>query len=389
MNEPLTSVEAALAASLNPGSVRDICLYAFSKKSKSNGVVKIHRPLPVVAVGSVLKKTARFADVLGLASTDYPIDSGQRRPQDQQFAILQAGQGSGYDYESDSDLDEEEQNDSDCLSKDGLLSESIDLSAVGAKHVELEEVKTSQDVSKYRAIMVPNVAYRTLRAGVFFMYTGKVRFLPLRSQGIEKRQNELRALESAGIPACSPKALYRFADTFDMKDLRQCAANAITHRLSPENIVDEVFSSFFCRYEDLHRRAMNIIGFLYDNPAVQQSLQRLIPRIVKGELPHAGPTLVALFRMQKINAPRRVGRVATELAAQSTPGIHDGSSLCGTTLNASAQSFQPKELPSTTSAFSLNAPDPSTSRSTLKSPVSRPRGPEPRPPTFLHAPLKF
>ena len=32
-----------------------------------------------------------------------------------------------------------------------------------------------------------------------------------------------------------------------MKDLRARAANAITHRLSPENIVDEVFSSFFCR----------------------------------------------------------------------------------------------------------------------------------------------
>ena len=38
-----------------------------------------------------------------------------------------------------------------------------------------------------------------------------------------------------------------------MKDLRARAANAITHRLSPENIVNEVFSSFFCRSSWYHR----------------------------------------------------------------------------------------------------------------------------------------
>ena len=61
MNEQLTSIEAVLAASLNPGSIRDTSLYAFSSKAKSNGVVKIHRPRPVIVVGSVLERTAPLA----------------------------------------------------------------------------------------------------------------------------------------------------------------------------------------------------------------------------------------------------------------------------------------------------------------------------------------
>ena len=62
MNEQLTSIEAVLAASLDPGSIRDTSLYAFSSKAKSsNGVVKIHRPRPVIVVGSVLERTAPLA----------------------------------------------------------------------------------------------------------------------------------------------------------------------------------------------------------------------------------------------------------------------------------------------------------------------------------------
>ena len=64
------------------------------------------------------------------------------------------------------------------------------------------------------------------------MYTGKVRFLPLRSQGIEKRQNELSALDSLGIPASSPKSLYRFADIV-----------SVSTCYYPSSITDRLFST--------------------------------------------------------------------------------------------------------------------------------------------------
>ncbi|TFK86258.1 hypothetical protein K466DRAFT_600485 [Polyporus arcularius HHB13444] len=379
MTEPLSIIEGLLAASLDLGSVRDVCFYAFSKRVKSDDVVKMHHPLPVVVVASLLEKNPGFAKLLAVASTGPPVESKDLpSTKARSCSIQQMVQGSEYDYDSDSDLDDEEQDNMDRLSENSVPSEhTFDLSAVGTDDSEAGNASAvPQSSIKYRNVMVPNIAFRTLRVGIFFTYTGKVKFLPLRSQGYEKRQSQLRSLESFGIPACSPKSLYRFADAFDMEDLRHMAANAIVHRLSAENIVEEAFSSFFCRYDDLHKRAMNVLALLYDNSAVQQSLQGLIPRLVKGELPHAGLTLVALLQMQKVEPSRRLARLDTVdagAAAQVAPNNHDGSSPLSTSLNASAQSFRFTWPPSAPPAVGFSVTDPYPTRPYKNLPSSVPR----------------
>ncbi|KAI0806913.1 hypothetical protein C8Q74DRAFT_1188479 [Fomes fomentarius] len=290
MTEPLTSIEKVLAASLHPGSNRDVCLRAYSRKQMgAAGVVTVYRPLPILVVGSVLKETEHFAKLLDSGFSE-SCDAKTVSPLQQSAGELE------YDYDSDSDLDEEEE------------------------EGDTDQVHQCEPAtSTYREIMIPNLAYRTLCAMVFYLYTGKTYWLPLRSQGMQQRNSEVYKLQ--GIPACSPKSMYRLADAYGMKVLQERALDAITQRLTADNIVEEVFSSFCYKYEILHRRALVTIGLLYQTPEVQEGLRRIIPRVVGGEFPHSAATLEALLGIQKLDPMKPVpctGSSASKFAEGDT-----------------------------------------------------------------------
>ncbi len=128
MNSSLTTADRAIVASLDPCDARDVRLYAYSRRTTSPGsqAVKIDKPLPIVAMSSVLNQaehfstckwyclaaqhlvlihimchpvlTAGFAEAGGNAlSCCHP----------EEIAQLQAEEFE-YDYECDSDLDEAE-----------------------------------------------------------------------------------------------------------------------------------------------------------------------------------------------------------------------------------------------------------------------------------------
>ncbi|KAI0747615.1 hypothetical protein C8Q80DRAFT_1270090 [Daedaleopsis nitida] len=305
MSEPLTTLEKALVASLDPGSFQDVCLYAFSRRlSNSDGTVTIGHPSPLFAVGSVLKKTEYFANLLDSGFSESCTLSGD----DNDSKIPQSAQESDYDYDSDSDLDDDANLPTSAPDTESIISD-------GNRSAGLP-------TDSCRKIVIPNMAHRTLRALVFFMYTGKVIFLPLRSQGLEQGKLQVRTTQSLGHPACSPKSLYRLADAYGMKGLQDRALNAIMQRLSADNVVQEAFSSFFCRYEVLHERAVGIVRLFYGSPAVQESLRRIIPGLVRGEYPDSAPTLEALLQLHKLEPgkPQRwMGSSESTENAQSTP----------------------------------------------------------------------
>lgn len=59
----LSPVERALRDSLKPSEFRDVHLYAFSRRTTfQDGPIRIDRPLPVVAIGSILKDTEYFSN---------------------------------------------------------------------------------------------------------------------------------------------------------------------------------------------------------------------------------------------------------------------------------------------------------------------------------------
>ena len=104
-----------------------------------------------------------FDVVIGLAFSEPTVDLGEIQLQAQRPLIRQVAHATEYDYETDSDLDEDEQDDVELASELGSSSEDMfDPSVVGTDDCEVERVQTlSQDTSKYRAVMVPNVAFRT------------------------------------------------------------------------------------------------------------------------------------------------------------------------------------------------------------------------------------
>lgn len=58
----LSPVERALRDSLHPPEPRDVHLYAFSRKTIfPDGSIQIDHPLPIYAVGSILKNTEHFS----------------------------------------------------------------------------------------------------------------------------------------------------------------------------------------------------------------------------------------------------------------------------------------------------------------------------------------
>ena len=54
---------------------------------------------------------------------------------------------------------------------------------------------------------------RSLRACIFYLYTGKINFLPLKSEGASQRTFGMLTAGDFAPPPCSPKSMYRVAES--------------------------------------------------------------------------------------------------------------------------------------------------------------------------------
>ncbi|KAI0831705.1 hypothetical protein BC628DRAFT_1335950 [Trametes gibbosa] len=183
----LTPLEIALKESLLLPDFRDVHLYAFSKRTinrnESNDPETANAQIPTVI-------------------------------------RLEALEGE-YDYESDSDLDEEED-----IIQD--VSGSEDDASTGRPQLSKGKLKEEH-----------------LRACVFYLYTGKLNFRPFRPPTSWEPPPETFVESQA--PSCSPKSMFRLAESYGMTKLQGVAYDAIIENLTSSNIVDQAFSSFFWR----------------------------------------------------------------------------------------------------------------------------------------------
>ncbi|RDX52740.1 hypothetical protein OH76DRAFT_123004 [Lentinus brumalis] len=314
----LTSVERALKTSLSPPEIRDVHLYAFSRRVLySDGAIRIDCPQPILAIGSILKETEHFSKLLtsGFSETNPEAPN----------AIRQYAHESEYDYETDSDLDEFEEADSMPSPVSGSSSSNSSRSKGKGKskddgemgeedkgHVQSQGV----DHTKAHQILIPSIAHRTLKACVFYLYTGKTNFLPLTSEGASQRAFALLTTSESAAPACSPKSMFRLAESYGMSDLQDLAYDGIVSRLKPENIVEEAFSSFFARYDRLREHAVSYLSQHYSDRAVQNDLSEIIQRIVAGNMPHAGGVLQSLLGLRvSVAAPIPFKRPTTNASS--------------------------------------------------------------------------
>ncbi|RPD73522.1 hypothetical protein L226DRAFT_614035 [Lentinus tigrinus ALCF2SS1-7] len=283
----LSPVERALKDSLNPETFRDVNLYAFSRRTAlQDGSIIIDHPLPIVAIGSILKETEHFSKLLTSGFSEANPDAAG--------PIRQSAHPYEYDYDTDSDLEDFEEPAS-TLSPGAESSPTSASSTRGKAKTETadeEKPVTKQEdgatgASKRHQVLIPNVAYRTLKACVLYLYTGKITFLPFKSKRADRSFALLTLSDSAPL-ACSPKSAYRLAESYGITALQDLAYKEIVSRLNPENIVEETFSSFFGRYDRLREDAVSFMSQHYTDSAVQQSLPDIIDKIVIGDMPYAG-----------------------------------------------------------------------------------------------------
>ncbi|GJF00362.1 hypothetical protein PsYK624_166480 [Phanerochaete sordida] len=125
-----------------------------------------------------------------------------------------------------------------------------------------------------------------LEAVIFYIYTGKVHFLP---------SQDANGCDKAKRPACSCKEVYRFADEAGLDELKELADAHLFAQLSAHNILEEVFSPFSGRYPEILRRQVTLLLERYLTPTTHAALGSIVERVVRGETPHAAPALAMLL----------------------------------------------------------------------------------------------
>lgn len=142
-----------------------------------------------------------------------------------------------------------------------------------------------------------SVSAATLEAAIFYIYTGEIHFLPVRSCGTAALQSAqaLHDITHPGRPACSPKDMYRFAHEAGLDELRGLAEESLFAQLDGSNILAELFSPFASQFPSILARLFDVLLRAHWTLDTRAALAPFVERIVSGELPHAAPALTMLL----------------------------------------------------------------------------------------------
>lgn len=294
-----------LEASLTSADFRDTVFYLYLRTS--SGFVEF--PRPVFANSGMLATIVPYfkmllgGDSVEANTTRLHDTSGSAHLLDERLSVEE------YGYECDSDLDvtEEEWNgDDDQHNQEAHDSEGIQNGEVGWESIRSSSeasVNDSDDPASatpgklpgfLRKICVKDVAFKTWKALVFYTYTGRISFAPLRSQ--PPTSTHFHHGSSDYAPMCSPKSMYRLADKYDLKVLKEQARTDIQSKIIAQNVVPELFSTFASRYPDVRNLLTEIYVAHCDHPNITTAMPVWIGKVVRGELPHAEDALNAILR---------------------------------------------------------------------------------------------
>ncbi|KAH8101857.1 hypothetical protein BXZ70DRAFT_81018 [Cristinia sonorae] len=254
-------MQTAVKMSLTSGTFIDTKLYAFSRRTSTG---RVDTPVPIFANSSILRAASPYFEALLTRGFEenrlVNIDDG--------FPADRPSVNDSYDYDSDSDLEDDDDLDATTevaslgLNSDvGDASQSPPDTVDGSSSSEKKGKSVTRDPFEFKAgrlgrvIHMPDTAQTTLKAFIFFLYTGQVAFKPLKSS--PKTESASAASEvSPQAFSCSPKSLYRLADRYSHQGLKERCMAEIQRQLNVQNIMREMFSNFTSRYPtDPGRRA--------------------------------------------------------------------------------------------------------------------------------------
>ncbi|KAI0339997.1 hypothetical protein BDW22DRAFT_1360470 [Trametopsis cervina] len=283
---PPSSLQDALLNSAAKGTFADTRYYLYSRRLK-NGA--IGEPRVVYANSKVMQgAAAHFVSQLNGEFLNSPKIEAETED---------------YGYDSDSDLEDwASDGDEEAITASGSEGQDVATSSCSPTGTQLttnasEPVPVAVE-SKYR-VVVPDVAADTWQALIGFIYTGTIRFAPLKSQGIAFRRRERRkhCEDNPNLPPlCSPKSIYRLADIVGIQELKDLALKDLESRITAETISQEMFSKFSSTYEEVLQMELEN---LYANCMLAVVMPELLERIASithGDLPHSEVVLSALIR---------------------------------------------------------------------------------------------
>ncbi|EPQ57175.1 hypothetical protein GLOTRDRAFT_127547 [Gloeophyllum trabeum ATCC 11539] len=236
-------MRSTLTKSLSDGRVIDTRFFAYSQRLRSG---QVGAPLPIFVNSALLKDRSSYFHTL-LCGEGYAESSLEKL--DSQFPSTEESAVEEFEYESDSDLLEPpDVNDFPADEpSDVNPQEQVDSGAIGGLQRDNSSA-SSRGVTWGRSVVIKDVAYTTLKALIFYLYTGEINFAPLNSEKPSAIPRSVQDVDDVSPPQCSPKSMYRLADKIDLPELKTLSAEAILGSLSEKNIIEEVFSKFTSRY---------------------------------------------------------------------------------------------------------------------------------------------
>ncbi|KAG2143602.1 hypothetical protein DEU56DRAFT_979293 [Suillus clintonianus] len=256
-----------------------------------------------------------------------------------------------YGYASDSDLDDEEEEKAGQmpLSEDtAVLSESDDdddddddILIVADIRSEIDTIASlpqaatstasapihhKSQVINCRNILVRDTAFRTLKALLLYLYTDKIVFSRLKSQGPLGVDVEA---PNHNMWPCSPKSMYRLASKVRLDSLRDQAFCVIRSSLDAGNILQELSSSLTSKYPAILQMQVEVLLQHIASVNVIQNIPVLVKKIADSRLPHGADIIINLYQkfllqyhpsaLALANPPPPNSQVTTDDASRSTP----------------------------------------------------------------------
>ncbi|KAJ7036789.1 hypothetical protein C8F04DRAFT_1394045 [Mycena alexandri] len=281
---PLESkLKSVLEESISGKDLVDIKFCAFSLFSSGAAT----HPLPLFARISLLQGFSDDLDNLlegkGFSESSI-VDLDRHGSEDSQF--------DGYGYDSDLESEGEEEEESPTISSVSSISGASASDSDQTTHEVFNfrfrgSIVANEQSRRGRVIILKDTAYKTWKALLYYLYTRRINFSPLRSEG---------SMNPAGEgPMCSAKSMYRLADKLGLNDLKSEALQYIASRLSEGVILPEVFSSFTSMYPAVQKLEIEYL-MLNFTPRASEGLKEMVKKICDGEKSPCTETLYLILQ---------------------------------------------------------------------------------------------
>jgi len=280
-----------LVKSISSGAFAHTEFNAFTRRRKEGDRQRLSRPRPLYAASVALEGLKAY----GVGDLD-DIDQTSWRALVSDSNCERGFLDVSDEYEEDSDLDPDEEAVIEEVSQDVAsisVSVSDDTASVGSSaysKVTCGEIGAASSPHAARKLVVTGAAYKTWKAFLVYVYTGKIKFSPLTSRTSGNPKDADTSDEQFYGSQCSPKSMYRVAHKLRIEPLKKLAFEAIRSNLTNENILHEILSKFTAMHPEVLETETTFFMAHRREKGVMVSFPKMMERVMRGEMNHCRET---------------------------------------------------------------------------------------------------